>query len=63
MKKKYIGKIILIGDDGKEEIVWKKEFFTLFFAETITKVKYAFRSTFDFDFCKGIVARIEKIGE
>lgn len=63
MKKKYIGRVVFTDGNGKEEIVWQGRFFTLFFAKMITKAKHIFISTFDFDFCRIVNSRIEKIGD
>ena len=59
-KKKYVGKIILTDGNGNIEIKWQKEFATRFFAEIVTKIKFALISTFDFDFMNSIGLIIEE---
>jgi hypothetical protein len=63
LKKKYVGKIILTDDNGNTEVKWQKKFVTKFFAEVITKIKFALVSTFDFDFVTTINAEVKKIEE
>ena len=60
LKKKYVGKIMLTDGNGNVEVKWQKEFATKFFAEIVTKTKFALISTFDFDFVNSIGLTIEE---